>query len=42
MKRVLFVSLLCFACTSVHAGGNGDVSAVSRLSTDASAMVIGG
>lgn len=43
MRRVLLLSLLCFACTSAHAGGaNGDASAPSRLSTDASAMVIGG
>jgi len=42
MRRVLFLSLLCFACAGAHAGGNGDASAPSHLSTDASAMVIGG
>jgi len=39
----LLAALLSFTCASVHAeGANGDASAPSRLSTDASATVIGG
>jgi len=40
MKRLLVLSLLSLACATAQA--NGDASAPSRLSADASAMVVAG
>jgi hypothetical protein len=40
MKRVLLVSLLSFACAAAEA--NGDISAPSRMSAEASGLLVNG